>query len=241
MCFFLRPAHAFASVSCHTRSISHKTNQSLHNDKRSPLYFPFPLSPPSPHLRYIRLEGSRTEGVFRISSSQRVVDRIKSEYDAKGTVDLAEVNDVHASASALKALLRALPEPLLAETVLFRLQRLIKKHPVASGDGPQLASLCIGVVDMLRKAMSPVMFHTLTMLCELCSQLCGSRQVTKWAADGLATTIGPNMYRDAHLTDHGELQAFMVAGNKAVTFLFENYRTLYGFTSILEAEYIHDI
>ena len=46
-----------------------------------------------------------------------------------GTVDLAATNDVHAAASALKALLRELPEPILPETVLFRLQRLIKQHP----------------------------------------------------------------------------------------------------------------
>ena len=179
--------------------------------------------------RYIRVEGSRTEGVFRISPSQRVVETIKAGYDAAGTVDLHKLNDVHAAASALKALLRELPEPILAETVLFRLQRLIKKHPNAKsgGDAAALSELCIALLEMLQKALSPVMLQTLTLLCELCSQLCGNRKVTKWSADGLATTIGPNLYRDTHIVDHGQLQAYMVAGNKAVAFLFEHYRTLF--------------
>ena len=158
------------------------------------------------------------------------MESIKAGYNSSGSVDLKEVNDVHAAASALKALLRELPQPILAETVLFRLQRLLKQQQQATpkdSDPSNLSSVCIAVLEMLQKALSPVMLHTLTMLCELCSQLSGSRKVTKWSVDGLATAIGPALYRDGHITNHGELQAFMVAGNKAVAFLFENYRTLF--------------
>lgn len=61
------------------------------------------------------LKGIEQEGIFRVSGSVRVVEKLKSSFDQTGEANLSEDDDIMAVAGLLKLFLRELPESVIPE------------------------------------------------------------------------------------------------------------------------------
>lgn len=54
-------------------------------------------------------------GLFRVSGSVKVVEKMRMQFEESGDVDLEQINDVPATAGLLKVFLRDLPDTLVSE------------------------------------------------------------------------------------------------------------------------------
>ena len=59
--------------------------------------------------------GLDQEGIFRVSGSSRIIDKLKLDFDLHGDANLLEDGDIAAVAGLLKLFLRELPVSLVPE------------------------------------------------------------------------------------------------------------------------------
>ena len=65
-------------------------------------------------------------GLFRVSGSVRVVERLRLQFELTGDVDLEGENDVAATAGLLRVFLRDLPDTLVPEKLTPRFFNIVQ-------------------------------------------------------------------------------------------------------------------
>lgn len=64
---------------------------------------------------YLFALGLDQEGIFRVSGSSKIIEKLRGEFDQRGDANLEEDGDIAAVAGVLKLFLRELPIPLVPE------------------------------------------------------------------------------------------------------------------------------
>ncbi|GAM19206.1 hypothetical protein SAMD00019534_023810 [Acytostelium subglobosum LB1] len=75
-------------------------------------------------LEYLKLRGSKEEGIFRISGSAAAISKVREEFDNGVDVDLSTQLDHHVVSGILKLYLRQIPETVFNEQFPDELEEL---------------------------------------------------------------------------------------------------------------------
>ncbi|GFO23335.1 protein fam13b-like isoform x2 [Plakobranchus ocellatus] len=137
----------------------------------------------APHLH----PGLDNVGLFRVSGSVRVVERLRMQFELTGDVDLEGENDVAATAGLLRVFLRDLPDTLVPEKLTPRFFNIVQ------GDLERDETLV-----ELKKALDLLPeenYNVLKYIASLLVVVADNEAENKMTAYSLAILFGPNVFR----------------------------------------------
>jgi len=137
---------------------------------------------------YLKQNGMRQEGLFRVNGNIKVVDRLKNLFDKNGEADLEDIGDVPACASLLKMFLRELADPVIPDDLQPQFINLQHKY---CQDKPNL----VPRVKELVQRMPQLNRELLKYLSEFMLFISKSSDGNKMTPLALAIVFGPNIFR----------------------------------------------
>eukprot|EP00002_Diphylleia_rotans_P031838 TRINITY_DN6634_c0_g2_i1.p1 TRINITY_DN6634_c0_g2~~TRINITY_DN6634_c0_g2_i1.p1 ORF type:complete len:1202 (+),score=257.36 TRINITY_DN6634_c0_g2_i1:61-3666(+) len=141
-------------------------------------------------VEYLSVEGTKAEGIFRVSGSQVKIAEWKAKAEKKfGAVKFYKLNDPHAAAGLLKQYLRELKEPLVPQMCHSAFISSAEAFERDSQDINFVSTICAYASSWskIRKAVFCAVFQ---MLLKLSLQA----SATKMDASNLATVLGPSLF-----------------------------------------------
>lgn len=177
-------------------------------------------------------ERMKTEGIYRKSGSQIVIEQFEKMFADEEKVDFVKMNaDVHAVTSVLKRYLRKLPNPILSYQCyealinLVRDNNLLIEYPLSKSTKP--STLYHNAVERLVGIMQTLPVQNLIVLRLLCQHL---DQIIKYQDDNLMTlhnlalVFAPGLIKDYS----GEKDIVdMKERNYLIGFILQNYRDIF--------------
>ncbi|XP_033121329.1 protein FAM13A-like [Anneissia japonica] len=169
-------------------------------------------------VEFIVKHGIGHEGIFRMSGSSRVVDKLRSAFDKYGDADLEEAEDVMAVASLLKLYLRELPEPIVPAEIHRRFLAIYEGN-----DGSNLVNQLDNMKEILDD-LPKENYVLLKYLNKFLVQVSQHESTNKMTPFALAIVFGPNFFR----CDVG-FQSFKEQGmiNNIVKSFIQDYSQLF--------------
>ncbi|XP_064601221.1 protein FAM13A-like isoform X2 [Liolophura sinensis] len=137
---------------------------------------------------YIQNNGIEQEGIFRVSGSARVVEKLKSSFDQTGEANLSEDDDIMAVAGLLKLFLRELPESVVPEHMT--------KHIIAIEQGfDSRNSLYFDKITECLNKLPEENYNLLKYLMRFLAIVTQFEPTNKMSPVALAIVFGPNIFR----------------------------------------------
>ncbi|XP_062511693.1 uncharacterized protein LOC134187556 isoform X2 [Corticium candelabrum] len=137
---------------------------------------------------FIEQEGMDLEGVFRVSGNQKIVEKLKAEFDTRGDADLMIVQDVAAVASVLKHFLRELPVPLIPNEMKPQFLGVYAKNQ----DNQEA---CAKELATLVSHLPAAHFQLLKYVLKFLVKVAHNEPQNKMGIIPLAIVFGPNIFR----------------------------------------------
>ncbi|XP_071953922.1 protein FAM13A-like isoform X2 [Antedon mediterranea] len=138
---------------------------------------------------FIVKHGIGHEGIFRMSGSSRIVDKLRASFDKYGDADLEEAGDVMAVAGLLKLYLRELPEAIVPDK--FH-QRFLAVYEETNG------SNSVKQLDMIKQILDELPkqnYALLKYLSRFLVKVGDHERTNKMTPFALAIVFGPNIFR----------------------------------------------
>jgi hypothetical protein len=160
-------------------------------------YFGAPIekvTPPGSEVPYIvehaikvlEAKSLEVEGVFRLSGSQNLIDKLKAEFNAGKQVDLSTVADPHTVTGVLKLYFRELPEPLMTYDLY---------ESFVAAQQERDPNKRIRYIRHLISSLPQVNRSTLKYLIGFLARVEKFSDVNKMAVHNLATVFAPNLLK----------------------------------------------
>uniref|UniRef100_A0A6B2LCK7 Rho-GAP domain-containing protein n=1 Tax=Arcella intermedia TaxID=1963864 RepID=A0A6B2LCK7_9EUKA len=137
-------------------------------------------------LRYLKKNGTETEGIFRLSGRAQRIEELKQAYNRGEVTDLSNEADVHVIAGLLKSYFRELPDPLCCHHL----------YPewIAAYDPNDLENTKRNIAKILKK-LPQTNLLTLSLLMGLLAEILVNSAITKMTASNLAICWAPNIIK----------------------------------------------
>ncbi|XP_065174697.1 uncharacterized protein LOC135804694 isoform X2 [Sycon ciliatum] len=140
-------------------------------------------------IDFITKHGLDEQGLFRVSGSAKVVEKIKTMFDRGGDIDLEQfMGDLSAVAGALKQFLRELPEPLIPS---YQHSMFIRGSKKCDGCDDKLVEELKSLVAILPLTNRNILKY----LCSFLDTVAEHEHNNKMNAKGLGIVFGPNVFR----------------------------------------------
>ncbi|KAL8593269.1 hypothetical protein ACOMHN_009923 [Nucella lapillus] len=136
---------------------------------------------------HIYKHGADQEGIFRISGSARIVDKLKTSFNTSGDADLDSETDIMAVAGLLKLFLRELPDSLVPEHLT---QEFIAIQTGMSNKQDYILRLR-SRLDSLPEENYMLLKYVMSFLVAVASH----KDINKMGPMALAIVFGPNVFR----------------------------------------------
>jgi len=164
-------------------------------------------------IRYLTINGPKTEGVFRLCGKLQRLEDIKAAYDRGEAVDFSGESDVHVIAGLLKSYIRELPDPLLC----FHVYR----QWIDSYTSSDITGTKARMKELLKK-LPKTNRVILNALMGLCVKIAARSKENKMTAQNLAICWAPNILK---AQEENFAVALMDAGtvNSIVSLFISNY------------------
>ncbi|XP_059176028.1 protein FAM13A-like isoform X2 [Physella acuta] len=137
---------------------------------------------------FIYKYGLDNVGLFRVSGSVKVVEKMRMQFEESGDVDLEQMNDVPATAGLLKVFLRDLPDTLVPERLTRTFFSLIQDTQISK---EQLLSDLKKVLAL----MPSENYNLLKYITSLLVMVAKNEFDNKMSAYSLAILFGPNVFK----------------------------------------------
>ncbi|XP_055876846.1 protein FAM13A-like isoform X2 [Biomphalaria glabrata] len=137
---------------------------------------------------FIYKHGLDNVGLFRVSGSVKVVEKMRTEFEQKGDVDLKEENDIPATAGLLKVFLRDLPDTLVPA-------RLTQHFFSAVQDSKLNKDAVIMEIKKALSKMPEENYNLLKYISSLLVVVAEHEFDNKMSAYSLAIIFGPNIFK----------------------------------------------
>ncbi|KAH9498377.1 hypothetical protein Btru_008131 [Bulinus truncatus] len=137
---------------------------------------------------FIYRNGLDSVGLFRVSGSVRVVERMRAQFELKGDVDLEQDNDVAAAAGLLKVFLRDLPDTLVPSRLTHRFFSVVQDSKLSKET----------IITELKNALSLMPdenYNLLKYVSSLLVVVAEHEDENKMSAYSLAILFGPNIFK----------------------------------------------
>jgi len=135
-------------------------------------------------IQYIDERALHTEGIFRLSGSQALIDKYKALYNKGVDMDISQEPDPHTVAGLLKLYFREMPEPILT---FDGYEMFIQAQ--GEPDTEKRISYIRGLIQNLPKINQAVLKY----LVEFLIRVEKFHEVNKMAIHNLATVFAPNL------------------------------------------------
>jgi len=159
--------------------------------------------------------GLTTEGIMRLSGSKTQIDELQKRFDSGESVDLMELDDVHAVTGLLKRYLIQLPEPIIP----FALYPLL----LSTMADDQSLEIRINLIQSLLCEIPSTAFFIFNHLIQLMVKISAHEAENRMSATGLAIVLAPNILRPQQFpTDQHQLLSETNAANALIRLVIEN-------------------
>lgn len=138
--------------------------------------------------QFIEREGLDLEGIFRVSGNQKVVEKLKAEFDRQGEADLEKAQDVAAVASVLKQYLRELPVPLIPNDLKPLFLAAYSKHQDSH-------AACAGVLAALVTRLPAAHYQLIKYIIRFLIKVTLNESQNKMGVVALSIVFGPNFFQ----------------------------------------------
>ena len=138
--------------------------------------------------QFIEREGMDLEGIFRVSGNQKVVEKLKAEFDQRGEADLGKAQDVAAVASVLKQFLRELPVPLIPNELKPQFLAAYSTHQ----DSP---AACADELAALVMHLPAAHYQLIKYIIRFLVKVSLNQSQNKMGVVALAIVFGPNFFQ----------------------------------------------
>ncbi|CAC5409603.1 unnamed protein product [Mytilus coruscus] len=163
-------------------------------------------------------KGLDQEGIFRVSGSSKIIEKLRGEFDIRGDANLEEDGDIAAVAGLLKLFLRELPVPLVPEN---RTQQFVCIQDAYQND---IKACLYQLKQCLHDNLSKEHYNLLKYLSGFLVTVAKHEKQNKMTAMSLAIVFGPNIFRCAQgidgLRDQGAI-------NQVVYKFIAHYNSLF--------------
>lgn len=166
---------------------------------------------------FLKSNGLRQEGLFRVNGNMKVVDRLKNAFDKCGDADLEEIGDVPAAASLLKMFLREMTDPVIPEQlqpIFIQVQDQYCKEKEKA----------IPLFKQLIQRLPPSNAYLLKYLCEFMLTIADGSDVNKMTPLALAIVFGPNIFRCGEGLEGLRDQAYV---NAVLLLILQEYEEMF--------------
>jgi len=173
-------------------------------------------------VSFLRQTGLDDEGLFRISTKQIKLDKLKAYLDAQvDFIPLLQDCDAHFYAAFLKSYLRELPVPLLGRKNDNVYERWIRVTELNSKD-----EKIREIRYILKEELQEKIVINIQYMMKFLSELTGKSKVNKMTPGNLGIVLGPTLLRRSGAAAASEL------GNtdkviKVIAMLVENYKEIF--------------
>ncbi|KAK3797227.1 hypothetical protein RRG08_030453 [Elysia crispata] len=167
---------------------------------------------------FIYKYGLDNMGLFRVSGSVRVVERLRLQFELTGDVDLEGENDVAATAGLLRVFLRDLPDTLVPEKLTPRFFNIVQGYTDKSV-----------ILEELKKALELLpeeSYNVLKYISSLLVVVAENEAENKMTAYSLAILFGPNVFRYELTSGMGGLRD-MDSSKEVMQLFISHYDTLF--------------
>ncbi|XP_052068473.1 protein FAM13B-like isoform X27 [Mytilus californianus] len=148
-------------------------------------------------------KGLDQEGIFRVSGSSKIIEKLRGEFDIRGDANLEEDGDIAAVAGLLKLFLRELPVPLVPEN---RTQQFVCIQDAYQND---IKACLYQLKQCLHDNLPKEHYNLLKYLSGFLVTVAKHEKQNKMTAMSLAIVFGPNIFRCAQgiggLRDQGAI------------------------------------
>ncbi|XP_076074337.1 protein FAM13A-like isoform X3 [Mytilus galloprovincialis] len=163
-------------------------------------------------------KGLDQEGIFRVSGSSKIIEKLRGEFDQRGDANLEEDGDIAAVAGVLKLFLRELPIPLVPEN---RTQQFVCIQDAYQND---IKACLYQLKQCLHDNLPKEHYNLLKYLSGFLITVAKHEKQNKMTAMSLAIVFGPNIFRCAQgidgLRDQGAI-------NQVVYKFIAHYNSLF--------------
>ncbi|XP_065841455.1 protein FAM13A-like [Oscarella lobularis] len=167
---------------------------------------------------HIRANGLDCEGIFRVSGNQKILEKMRVDFDKTGNADLKRVTDVPAVASLLKQFLRELPIPVVPDD-------LKKSFMDAYANNKSDRDACAKELKRLVPFLPASHFQLLKYICKFLIDVAEREDRNKMGHVALAIVFGPNLFRLSDGLIALQEQAFT---NGATAVMIQCYDEIFG-------------
>ncbi|CAG5135337.1 unnamed protein product [Candidula unifasciata] len=168
---------------------------------------------------YIYKYGLDNVGLFRVSGSVRVVEKIRMQFEQMGDANLEEENDVAATAGLLRVFLRDLPDTLIPS-------RLTRHFFSVIQDSQRDKNTLVAEVKKALNLLPVDNYNLLKYISSLLVVVADNESDNKMSAMSLAILFGPNVFKYELTSGIGGLKD--MDSSKDVVFLFiSDYNSLF--------------
>ncbi|GFR78150.1 protein FAM13A [Elysia marginata] len=167
---------------------------------------------------FIYKHGLDNMGLFRVSGSVRVVERLRLQFELTGDVDLEGENDVAATAGLLRVFLRDLPDTLVPEKLTQRFFNIVQGY----------ADKTV-ILEELKRALELLpeeSYNVLKYISSLLVVVAENEAENKMTAYSLAILFGPNVFRYELTSEMGGLRD-MDSSKEVMQLFISHYDTLF--------------
>ncbi|RUS70128.1 hypothetical protein EGW08_022112, partial [Elysia chlorotica] len=167
---------------------------------------------------FIYKHGLDNMGLFRVSGSVRVVERMRLQFELTGDVDLEGEMDVAATAGLLRVFLRDLPDTLVPEKLTPRFFNIVQGYTDKSV-----------ILEELKKALELLpeeSYNVLKYISSLLVVVAENEAENKMTAYSLAILFGPNVFRYELTSGMGGLRD-MDSSKEVMQLFISHYETLF--------------
>ena len=133
-------------------------------------------------------KGLDQEGIFRVSGSSRIIDKLKLDFDLHGDANLLEDGDIAAVAGLLKLFLRELPVSLVPEN---RTKQFVCVQDAYQND----MKACVYQLKQCLQDLHKEHYNLLKYLSGFLVMVTKHEKLNKMTAMSLAIVFGPNIFR----------------------------------------------
>ncbi|XP_060081794.1 protein FAM13A-like isoform X2 [Ylistrum balloti] len=137
---------------------------------------------------HIQNKGFDHEGIFRISGSARVVEKLRASFDSQGNADLDEDNDIMAVAGVLKLFLRELPDAVIPSSLT---KQFVSIQEACMND----TSACIYKLKMAIISLPKENYNLLKYIMSFLVVVASHEKYNKMSPMALAIVFGPNLFK----------------------------------------------